>query len=434
MRRPRLNLSGTIAPLYLNQLFTFVASVVTIPFLTRTLTLPAWGQLAFAQSFAAFAAIFIEYGFTFSGTRQVAETRTDPARLSRVLSGVQGAKLVLALCVVGACCILRCFIPLLASSPLLFWASLLWAIGQAMNLTWFFLGLERISTITGIDLTFRLAATGAIFLLVHGPLDAWKVLGLQAAAMILSAAICWGVAARGLPASWPSPSSVGEALRQGRAAMVFRAAESSYTAGGPMFLGLFCDASAVGIYAGAEKICRGVMLSVLEPLQRSLYASVTNTMQLSPAAARSLVRRGAIWTVLLATCMSLGVFALAPYIVRFALGAAFLPCAGPLRILCVLPPAIALKWSIGIHWMMPAGLGHQFARIVTGSCVLYIALGVWLAGTAGAVGMAVTAAVVELAIPLACAVSTQRAGMSLLEHGRGFPELVNSSSSVSSAQ
>jgi hypothetical protein len=66
--------------------------------------------------------------------------------------------------------------------------------------------------------------------------------------------------------------------------------------------------------------------------------------------------------------------------------------------------------------------------------VLYIALGVWLAGTAGAVGMAVTAAVVELAIPLACAVSTQRAGMSLLEHGRGFPELVNSSSSVSSAQ
>ena len=433
MRRPQsIKLPATIAPLYLSQFATFVVPVATIPFLTRTLTLPAWGQLAFMQSCAGFLSIFIEYGFAFSGTRQVAETRHHPVLLSRVLSGVQGAKLLLALCAVAACCLFGGFIPLLSSSPRLFWAGMLWAVGQALNLNWFFLGLERISKVTAIDLSLKLVAASAMFVIVHGPGDAWKVLALQAAALLLSAAICWGVAAWRLPVSWPSPSSVGEALRQGRAAMLFRVAESSYTAGGPMFLGLFCDASAVGLYAGAEKICRGVMLSLLEPLQRSLYASVTTRIQISRAAAGVLVRKAAIWTALLATGMSLAVFVLAPYIVRVALGASFLPCTGVLRILCLLPPAVALKWSIGIHWMMPGGLGRQFAQVVAGSCLLYIGLGVWLAGTAGAVGMAVTAAVVELAIPLACLISTQRAGMNLFAGSPGFPDLVNGTSTVSS--
>ena len=425
-----MKLPATIAPLYLSQLATFVVPVATIPFLTRTLTLPAWGQLAFMQSFAGFLSIFIEYGFAFSGTRQVAEARNRPDRLSRVLSGVQGAKLVLALCAVAACCMFGGFIPLLSSSPRLFGAGLLWAIGQAMNLNWFFLGLERISTATAIDLSLKMVAASAMFVLIHGPEDAWKVLALQAAALLLSAAICWGVAARRLPASWPSPSSVGEALRQGRAAMLFRVSESTYTAGGPMFLGLFCDASAVGLYAGAEKICRGVMLPLLEPLQRSLYASVTTKIQISRIAARLLVRKAAIWTVLLATGMSLGVFVFAPYIVRIALGASFLPCTGVLRILCLLPPAIALKWSIGIHWMMPGGLGREFAQVVAGSCLLYIGLGVWLAGTGGAIGMAVTAAAVELAIPLACFISTQRAGMNLFAASAGFADLLNETSTV----
>lgn len=421
-----------MAPLYATQIATFVVPAVTVPFLTRRLTLAGWGELAFMQSFAAFLSIFIEYGFAFSGTQQVAESRWEPAMLSRILSGVQAAKLLLALCAVALCCALReLAVPMLSGSPWLFWCGVFWAVGQALNLNWFFLGIERVMAATAVDLAAKIAAAASIFLLIHGPLDAWKVLGLQAGALLVTAAVTYAIALRSAPFVRPSRPAVIDVLRQGRAAMLFRAAESSYTAGGPMLLGFFAGPGAVGLFAGAEKIARGVMLSLLEPAQRTLYASVSNTYQSSRSAAGALVRKSALWTAVLAISMSVAVFVAAPLVIRIALGAAFLPAVSILRILCLLPPAVALKWSLGIQWMIPAGMRHSFARIVAGSCVLYLAVGCWLAAKAGAAGMALTAAIVEVAIVLACSIATRRQGLNpffqsqapILEHASTVGEL-----------
>jgi PST family polysaccharide transporter len=411
--QPMLRLTGNkflgiVVSLHVTQFASFILPALTVPFLARTLTLPSWGQLAFAQSFAAFIAIFIEYGFAFSGTQQAAEARSDPRSLSKVLAAVQAGKLILALAAGLLCCLVRPYLPYLAESGALFWSSLLWATGQAFSLTWFFLGIECIATATAVDLFFKTLAACALFVLIRGPGDTWKVVAIQASASLLSAGVCIAVARRRAPLEWPCWAAVKEALRHGREAMLFRASESVYTSGSPMLLGLLSGSASVGLYAGAEKICRGVMLPLLEPVQRSLYARITNTIGSSREKAQITARKGAIWSGLMALALSAGIFNAAPLVIRLALGQEYLPATNMLRVLCLVPPAVALKWSIGLHWMMTAGMKRQFSRIVMGSSLLHIGLAICLVWFLGAMGMAITAAVVEIAIPLACYLSVRQ--------------------------
>jgi O-antigen/teichoic acid export membrane protein len=112
----------------------------------------------------------------------------------------------------------------------------------------------------------------------------------------------------------------------------------------------------VGYFAGAEKICRAVLVGLTDPVHRSLYPRITHLLASSRERARALVRLGAAGVVALGLFLGAAAFLLADPLVRILLGAEFAPAAGALRILALLPAAIALKWAIGLEWMMPLGL------------------------------------------------------------------------------
>jgi hypothetical protein len=95
-----------------------------------------------------------------------------------------------------------------------------------------------------------------------------------------------------------------------------------------------------------------------------------------------------------------------------------------LRILCLIPLATALKWSIGLQWMMISGMGRLFSKIAVCSCFLYLGLAGCIVPLLGSIGMAVTVTAVEIAIPAACYTSVKASGMNpfsrtLLSHVRG---------------
>jgi PST family polysaccharide transporter len=413
-------LVGMTVGLYVTQFATFLLPAVTLPYLTRVLGVNAWGELAFLQSFGSFLGVFIEYGFSFSGTQQVAQARRQKDALAEVLGSVQGAKLLLSAAAVGICLAIRGFVPKLLVSDQLFWAAIGWSVAQSFNLNWFFLGMERIFVPVLVDLVARGVAAASLFVIIRSPQDAWKVLGVQAVAAFVSAVVCWRIALRTVPLGRFSAKGIANAFRRGWAAMLFRAAESTYTAGAPMLLGFLRDGRSVGLLSGAEKIMRCILI-LLEPVQRALYARVTSKLCVSSEVAGRLVRRSALWIFLAASVMSAVTFAAAGPLLSILFGPEFSQATPILRILCFIPPAVAMKWSIGLHWMMPGALRRQFSFIVAGSCLLHIALTLWLASVWGAVGMAITMVVVEFAIPLTCymVVRTSAANPFVKDHSIG---------------
>ena len=84
-----------LASLYGVHAFNYLIPLFTLPYLARVLGPEQWGALAFADAYARFVTLAIEYGFGLSATREIARIRHDPQARGRQLSGVFGAQLLL---------------------------------------------------------------------------------------------------------------------------------------------------------------------------------------------------------------------------------------------------------------------------------------------------------------------------------------------------
>jgi PST family polysaccharide transporter len=366
---------------------SYLMALVTVPYLSRVLGPATWGIVAAVQSFGACLLTGIEFGFTFSGTREVARAREDRKTLKDVLSAVQGAKLLLALLSCGVALIVEQTLPLFRDHAAAFWWGVVWAIIQGSNLMWFFQGIEKMRLVASLDFGIRLAAVLATFALVRGPADAWRVLALQAAASFVSLVVSFGMARSLAGFRVPERAAVLRALRGGVKTFVPRNASALYTAGNTFLLGFFARPEIVGFYAAADRICRAIV-GLLTPASEAIYPRISHMALRAPERALRLTRLSALIMVTVGVVMGAILFLLAPWLVRTLLGPGYSAAVEPLRILCILPPLVAIRNVLGIHWMLPLDLERQLNAVVVTCGAANIVLAVIVAPRYGGVGMA----------------------------------------------
>lgn len=369
------------------QVATYLFPLITIPYLARVLGVAGWGLVAFAQAFAAYITLVVEYGFSLSGTREVARNREDGEKLAEIVSGVLGAKGLFAAGAMGVAFGARWWVPVFRSHPDLLWAGTFGALAQAMSMMWFFQGLERMKLVAALDFSAKAVATGGIFALVREPADGWKVLALQGAGASVSFIVGLWLAYKHVRFQVPKWSSVRSALRTGRSMFLFRASVSFYTVGNAFILGMFVSPKFVGYYAGAEKISKA-FLSLLSPVNRALFPRLSHLVRHARAKAVRLARISLAVMGIGGVAMGAFTFLLAPLLVRVILGHAYAPAVPVLRILAMLPPLIALSNVFGIQWMVPLGLDRAFDSIILVAGLINVGLAVWLAPRYTDVGMA----------------------------------------------
>jgi PST family polysaccharide transporter len=392
-------LARSIGSLYAIQCASYLVPLMTLPWLARVLGPSGLGLLAFMQGFGSCITLVVEYGFRFSGTQQASVHRHSPDRLSELIAGVQGGKAILAI-VFSACAFaIQPFIPLLRGHGNLFAAGIFAAVGQAFAMTWYFLGVERMPRLAAVESALRLLGALGVVMLVKTRADDWKVLVIQGSALWIAAIVGLALAHRDVRFQWPSVRVIRDALSNGRAALFFRIAETSYTSCNAMLLGFFCSPEVVGLYAGADKIARSMLIALLDPVQRSVYPGVSRMLAVSRNRAAGMVRVSAIATVSVATIVSAILFVIAPQVSRLLLGREFDAAIPTLRILLFVPVAVAWKWSIALNWMVPVGEVKAFNTVIAGSAVLHLAATTLLAPHFHQTGMAAGVALTEVVIP-----------------------------------
>src|ERR1700682_1580509 len=97
--------------LYGVQIASYIVPLITIPYLARVLGATGWGLVAFAQAFGSWVALIGEYGFSLSGTREVARHRDNPERLTNIVAGILGAKTLLAAASIVVALLVRWWVP-----------------------------------------------------------------------------------------------------------------------------------------------------------------------------------------------------------------------------------------------------------------------------------------------------------------------------------
>ncbi len=413
-------ITENIAALFGTQMAAYIFPLATVPYLARVLGPLHWGMVAFAQALGLYLSMIVDFGFQLSATRRIARVREHDEQVVDIVAGVLGAKGILSVvCIVGVVLLQR-FSPAFQQESSILWAGALSGIGQGFSMLWFYQGLERLKHPASADVVGKAIVCFGIFLCVHKPADAWRVLALQC--------ICfWGVAIFQMALTyhqvrfrWPNAGLTWQSMRDSAAMFLFRSSVSLYTTANALILGAISTPLAVGFYSGAERLVKG-LASLMSPVSQSLYPRISRLVVTDTRRAIWLTRVSlAIMTLAGALLCVISFFA-APLIVRLLLGRGYEAAIPVLRILALLLPTIAASTVLGIQWMLPLGMDGLYNAIVISAGLLNVALAVLWASRFQQIGMAWAVVVTECLVTLAVVIVLACQKMSPLSNSASLP-------------
>ncbi|MGH9486165.1 MAG: oligosaccharide flippase family protein [Terriglobales bacterium] len=394
--------------LYAVQAARYLIPLALVPFLARVLRPESFGRLAAAQSLAASLGVAAEYGFIFSGTREIARHR-DADSMGLTVASVLGAKLLLATCIAAIGLILLLSVAPLRSAPAFLWGACFLAVAQAASPAWFFQGIEQMALECTIELFGAAAGAGAVFTFVRQPRQAASVLFLVGAGALGAALANYVRVYRRVHLKHPRwRPSIGM-LQRGFAMFFLRGSVALYTVANVFLLGLFLPPGVVADFAGAEKIVRAC-IGFLNPSNQALFPRMSHLMSHNRP-------RGLLWArrvlALYASAAAAGTAILywtAPLLVRLALGPGYSAAVPLLHGLSLLIFPIAVSNVLALQIMLPLGMDWAVNTILAGAAAINISAMLVLVPRLGAEGMVWAVVASEAVVAIAMAVLVLRSG------------------------
>lgn len=382
----RSSILKRVVGLYGLHIVNYAFPLFVIPHLARVMGPATWGTFAFVDGIARLISFFVEYGFHLSATREVAQHRHDPGRTAHIVSSVIMAQAFLTAIAVLAVGAAVAFTVLWQQHAALLIGGLWWAIAQAANPIWCFQGLEEMLLPSLIDISAKTLQLASIIFFVQRPEDAWRVLGIQAIAATLSTAGGYFILCRSLSLPRPVWAQALARLRDGLTIFFYRTMVMLYTTANVVILGLMLSPSAVGYFAGAERICRAA-IGLLHPLNQAFFPRINHQVHHDPLQALRTIR------LTIAIMFSYGLVIMtvlwlaAPHFVRLMLGPHYEASIGILRMMAIVAPLNALSNALGLQWMIPHRMDRTFQWIIAAGATANICLAFVLVPNHGGIGM-----------------------------------------------
>lgn len=390
----RSRITENIAALFGTQMAAYIFPLATVPYLARVLGPLHWGMVAFAQALGLYLSMVVDFGFQLSATRRIARVRDEHDQVADVVAGVLGAKGILAVFCLLAVLVMQNVSKVFQQESLILWAGAISGVGQGFSMLWYYQGLERMKHPASADVVGKAVACVGIFLLVHKPQDAWKVLTLQCVCFWGVAAFQTGLTYRQVRFRWPTLALTWQSMRDSAAMFLFRSSVSLYTTANALILGAISTPLAVGFYSGAERLVKGLS-GLTYPVSQSLYPRISRLVVTDAKRAIWLTRVSLGVMTLGGTLLCAGSCLAAPLIVRILLGRGYEEAIPVLRILSLLLPATAVSTVLGIQWMLPLGMDGLYNTIVISAGLLNVGLAVMWASQFQQIGMAWAVVVTE---------------------------------------
>lgn len=247
---------GNFTYLSILQFAGYIFPLITIPYLAKTIGVTGFGHIAFAAGIVVWIQTIVDWGFSYTATREVARYQNDKEALSDIFSRVIWAKFLL----MGITFIifLGCIqiIPSLHDEILLFIFTFLLVPGHILFPDWFFQGIEQMKYITILNLVSKTIFTLLIFIVVKKPSDylyqpLLTSLGYLTAGCISLILIFrkWGVRMK-----IPRFRDILETIKGSTNLFINQIFPNMYNSVGIVLLGSFHGSSAVGIQDSAWKI------------------------------------------------------------------------------------------------------------------------------------------------------------------------------------
>ncbi|WP_143308044.1 oligosaccharide flippase family protein [Chitinophaga vietnamensis] len=380
------------------QVINFLAPILIIPHIVKVLGIAKYGAVVFAYAFVTYFAIFTDYGFNLSATRDISINRDNKDTINRIFNRVLQSKLLLFFIALLAFTGIVWAIPSFRKEFWLYYCSFPLVLSQTLLPIWFFQGIEDMRFIAMLNAISKLCFVALIFILIHSPEQYVLVNLLQGAGGLVSCVICFFLVVKKYNITYVRIplKEIAQEIKEGTALFISGFAVNVYVNSNTFILGMFVDRTILGYYGIAEKVVLAVK-QLLIVFSQVVYPYMCKITVESYDKTRQFLKTVFIpFTYLVIGCC-LCIFFFSDLIVLYALKARNPELSNMLKLFSFLP--VIVLFDIPAYQVLLAyNLRKAYSTILVSGCVLNILLNFVLAYYFKAWGTVVSVLVTELYI------------------------------------
>lgn len=360
----------------------------------------------YAMSFAAWLAIFIEYGFNISSTREIASASGDE-QVTSVVAGTQAAKLLLVVATVPFLFFAVYLVPVFEGN--FFWALVAWLLGilTALSPIYYFQGRENLKIVGYTEVLSGSVMLAAVYFMIHSSQDFYTLAFIVLATRVLSLTVLNWRMYKGKNLGMKDLLNFSEGidrLRSGFNIFIFQAAVSLYTSFNVVFLGFFCSPVQVGIYASAERLMRAG-IGFMGQFSNAIFPRLNALNAEDPLKMKKLRSKVLIAFCVMGLCGMLLTWVIAPTIVRYMFADHADDVLKILEILALIVPAIALSNVLGFQYLLVERREKIFNVIISCAALMNVVMAYFLVMHYQVEGMAISWVTIEWLITIVIGVT-----------------------------
>lgn len=394
----------------------YLAPLVTLPYLTRVLSVPDFAALGFAQAVIQYFILITDYGFGITATRLIAISSRDKLAVSGVVANTLAVKLILSAAGGLACLLLIAVFADVQQHAVLFLACFIGVLGNALFPTWLFQGLERMRALALITAASRLLPLPLVFVLVKTTDDLVMAAVLQNIPGVVAAVMSFYYARQTkiLVRASISLRSIWGMLKEGWPVFLSNISTSFYTTINIILLKLFAGADQVAYFAATDKI-RVAAQGFIQPIAAALFPRIAALHKESDKSeeSRSLIRRGSYILLGVQLAGGLFLFCFADVIALRYLGANFAPAAMYLKALAFLPLVIGFATIISQWRFLAVGESRILSKIYLVAGPLHALYACYLTYRYQSTGLIISLYLTEMLITVAMIIAARKKGIVL---------------------
>jgi O-antigen/teichoic acid export membrane protein len=378
------------------QVLIILIPLITVPYVARVLGAHNIGIYVFYYNIAYYFSLFAMLGIKNYGVRCVAKVRDDKRALSKVfweLYVFQFAAAVIMTALYSVYIVL-----FVRGNQLVAVISVLYVLASAIDVSWFFFGLEEFRTTALRGMSIRVLTFVSIFVFVKSADDLWKYVLILAVGAFLSPSVLLFLLKNRVSFIRPSFYGVIQHFMPNFLLFLPTVAVSIYTSMNQILLGTMSDMSQVGYYSNSQKIIT-IPYSLITALgtvmiARMSYLRVAGSREQS----QRYVRYSLSFACMLSCAMAFGVGAIAPTFIPIFLGAGYGVCV-PLTI-AIAPSILFMAWNnvLRTQILIPSGRDKGFVMMTVIGAVVNLALNLALIGNMKAMGAVIASDAAELVV------------------------------------
>ena len=254
--------------LYLLNIAKMIFPLITLPYLTRVLSVQGYGMVAYIKAVMSYMQIIVDFGFLLSGTKDIVLAGNDRNLINKEVSEILFARILLGLLAFIVLCCTIPFIQIVRDNIGYTFLSYTVIFASCFLMDFYFRGIEKMEVTAIMFIVMRGISTLMTFIFVKNDGDIMWIPVLDLIGSIAAVTFVWiEMKKTGVQIKLSRISSIIRKLRESAIYFFSNMATTAFSAFNTLLIGIFINATDVAYWS----ICMQLIGAV-----QSLYTPITN--------------------------------------------------------------------------------------------------------------------------------------------------------------